>query len=150
MRKIGMRKTCLGHAWFIDWWCCHCADFVQPSIWLRFHMCIFSSLLRRHCLAGCIQSLWLLKSLLPSVIFPWALGVGVALQMCHLGFGHTNTFEFWPAIPALSSFCCKEKFAIPRQRVSGCGKGSITFLQGCAGYLIQSDLSWTHIHMCSA
>lgn len=70
--------------------------------------------------------------------------------MCHLGFGHTNTFEFWPVIPALSSICYKEKLALPRQRANGCWKGSITFLQGCVGYLIPSDLSRTHGHQCIA
>lgn len=70
--------------------------------------------------------------------------------MCHLGLGHTNTFEFWPVISVLGSICCKEKLAIPRQRANGCGKGSITFLQGCVGYLSPRDLSWTQVHLCIA
>lgn len=144
-------KTSLGHTWYINWYYYCCADFVQAFILLRFHVCIFLSVFRRHCLAVCILSLWLLKISSPLLLISLSLMYGGCIadvsfvgwaRHCHL------FFEFWAGIPVLSSICCKEN--LPFLLVNGDRKGSITFLQGCVDCLIPSGLSWTHVHMCIA
>lgn len=111
-------KTCLGHTWYISWYYYCCAAFVQASILLRFHVCIFLSVFRRHCLAVFILSLWFLKISSPLSLryegYIADVSFGGWAHHCHL------FFEFRTGISVLSSICCKEKLVIPRgQEVNG-------------------------------